>query len=222
MIDIEKEGRHYYHDEEVGGHFFFGTDFEGDNKPFIRFPGEDDVKFVMSKWTGGAHCCFSLHIFSLGREFKEIASVDGGNYQPYFEDIDQDGIPEIRVGDDTFAYLFSSFAFSAVGDVVLKYSNQGYRVASELMKRSAPNLDDMGEKIKEWQIELREHPNPDGAPYALVQSVTDLVYSGNKATALDLIDRVWFLDIPGKEYFLEEYEKALTASKFYPEFESQL
>lgn len=222
LIDIEKDGKLLFHDEEVGGHFFFGTDVEEDNKPFIHFPGEDDTKFVMSKWTGGAHCCFSLRIFSLGSEFKEIANVDGGNYQPYFEDMDRDGIPEIRVGDDALAYLFSSFAFSAIAEVVLKYTNSRYRVASDLMKKPVLKRDDFEEKIEEWQIKIKEHSDPDWPPYDLIQAITDLVYTGNKVIALDLIERVWLPGVPGKEQFMHKYEDALRESRFYLEFEKQL
>ena len=90
------------------------------------------------------------------------------------------------------------------------------------MKKTALSLDDFEEKIGEWQIKIKEHSDPDWPPYDLIQAITDLVYTGNKAIALDLLERVWLPGVPGKELFIREYEDALRDSRFYPEFEKQL
>ena len=55
-----------------------------------------------------------------------------------------------------------------------------------------------------------------------MQAITNLTFTGNKKTALNLIDRVWPTDRPGKWDFVKAYEEALRESRFYPEFERQL
>ena len=221
LLDIERQGKVLYHDEEIGGHFYFGADFEKGVDPFVRLTGQNDPNLVFSKWTGGAHCCFSLHVFELDKDLREIANVDGGNFYPVLEDIDHDGIAEIRVTDDALAYLFSSFASSAAGDVVLKYSNHEYRVAAEYMVKTAPELDIFNKKIKTWRKMLRKHA-PDWPPPSLIQTVTDLFYTGNARAAFALVDRTWPSDVAGKEDFLKAYEEVLEKSRYYQEFQKQI
>src|SRR5260370_8455526 len=42
-----------------------GTDITGAGKP----------NAIVAEWSGGAHCCFTLHVFELGEKFKEIARI---------------------------------------------------------------------------------------------------------------------------------------------------
>jgi hypothetical protein len=78
----------------------------------------------------------SLLVFNLGSKFEKVAEIYGGNFDPEIIDLDRDGIPEIRVTDDFLAYRFSSFAYSATADVILKYANGRCSVASELLDRA--------------------------------------------------------------------------------------
>src|SRR5690348_3845902 len=41
MIDIKKNGKLVYHDEEIGGHFYFGTRFEKGDSPWVRLTGRE-------------------------------------------------------------------------------------------------------------------------------------------------------------------------------------
>lgn len=221
-FDIVKNGELLYHDEEIGGHFYLGSDMEKGSGRFLGLPGTDGANFIVSKWTGGAHCCFSLHIFELGRKFRPISHIEGGNFHPYFEDLDKDGIPEIRVTDDFLAEIFSSFASSATADVVLRYSEGTYKVATDLMKQPAPHPSSLDRKIRSWQEDFQETNVGDYPPPALVQTVTNLFYTGHKELAMDVIHRSWPSDVPGKADFMREYEMALKESLYYGEFERQL
>ncbi len=222
FIQIKKDGVLLYHNEEIGGHFYFGADLEQKTDPFLQITGASNLNFVFSKWTGGAHCCFSLYIFELSNEFKEIANIDGGNFLPSFEDINHDEIPEIKIWDDFLAYQFSCFADSAIGYVVLKYTGDGYKVAGEYMHRPAPDLNLLVSKIESWQKLLQKRKDLENMPRSFMQTITNLVFTGNKETALELVERTWPSDFPEKEEFLKLYDDALNESKFYQEFERQL
>jgi len=210
-----------FHDEEIGGYYFLNDRFEKHGNSLFFLPGKNNPHFVFSKWTGGAHCCYSLHIFSLGKDFRKVASIDGGNSQPILKDLDGDRIPEIEVLDDFLAYQFSSFAMSAFGTVVLKYSYGKYQVSSELMKKPPPSPNHWKSKIESWKNDLRRK-DPDWPSPSLIQTMTDLIFTGNKKVAFDLIHSIWPPDVSGKNNFLTAYEEALKQSNFYPEFEKQL
>lgn len=218
-IEIKKGNEVVFYEEDIGSHYYLGTDFLARRDAFLQLSA-GYVDLVVSKWSGGAHCCYSMHIFRLGDEFKEINYIESGNSQSEFVDLDQDGVPEIRLADDFLAYVFSSFAFSATGEVVLKYNGESYVVSSDHMVKSPIALS--REEFLRIQAEFKENQGTDDLPHSFVQAVTDLVYSGNKDQALQLIDQVWPGHIPGKQKFVAEYEEALADSKFYPSFEASL
>ncbi len=219
FIEIEKDGVLLYHDEGIGAHFYFGSDLEKEANPFLRITGKYSLNLVFSKWTGGMHCCYSLHIFDLTDGFQKIADLDGGNFSPELRDLDFDGIPEIEIRDDFLAYRFSSFADSATGRVVMKYEGSDYRIADEYMREPAPDSDSLAVKIEPWRRSLGKRKDLDNLPQSFMQAVTDLVFSGNKQAAFELVDRVWPADFPGKVTFLASYDDALHESKYYRMFE---
>ena len=155
-LEILKGGKLLYHDEKIGGHFYFGDDIIEEHESLFDLAGNGNVNLVFSKWTGGAHCCYSLYIFELGQDLKSIAHIDGGNFLPYLEDLNKDGIPEIKVTDDFLAYQFSSFAYSATADVVLKYRDGAYSVAAEYMKKPAPDFRSLLRKMPSWQKKFHQ------------------------------------------------------------------
>ena len=156
--------------------------------------------------------------------YEAVAAADEARTQGVdaeIVDLNHDGIPEIRVLDDFLAYRFSSFAYSAKAEVVLKYTAGNYSVAPELMKRAAPSWGALNAKIPGWRRILREHSDPEWPPPSLIQTMTDLVFTGNENVAYDLVERVWPPDLAGKAGFLSSYRAALATSKYYAEFKKR-
>ncbi len=222
FVEVKKQNRVVYRDEEIGSHYYFGANPDREETPFMRLGKGGHLTLTISKWSGGAHCCFTLKIFDLDDGFRSLADVAGGSFIPLLKDIDGDGIPEIEVEDDFLAYRFASFATSATGHIILKYRNGRYEVATELM-RKAPSflLTANNKKVEFWQKEL-SHAAESEFPQPFLQAITDLIYSGNKNSALNLIDRVWPKDRQGKDSFVKAYEEALRDSRFYPELEKRI
>ena len=214
-IDIINQGQTVFHEEGSDYHYFLGTNGSG-RYALGNLIGRG-TQLVVKRWTGGAHCCTSLLIFDLGSDFRKLAEIDGGNFEPEIVDIDHDGIPEIRITDDFLAYRFSSFASSATGDVVLKYSNGHYTVAPEFMIRQPPSRKALDAKIPLWKNLLRKK-GPDWPPPQMIQTLTDLIYTGNRDLAFELLNRAWPADVIGRSEFLESYQAALNDSKYYLEF----
>jgi hypothetical protein len=222
-LKIQRLGNIIYSETEIDAHYFLGATWgDEDSQELIRLSGSPSPELVVSKWTGGAHCCFSLLIFEIGNEFRKIATIEGGNFQPRFEDVDGDGVSEVKVGDDFLAYHFSSFASSAIADVTLKYTAGQYEVSVEHMLRLPTDWVTLAKKIPGWQKELRNSGNPDYPPPSFIQTITDLVFSGNKVIALQLLDYTWPMGLPGKNEFWSSYEEALRNSRYYGELEMRL
>jgi hypothetical protein len=217
-LDIFRDYKLAYHDEEIGGHYYTGDSPGEATNAFVSLSGDDNI-LVISKWTGGAHCCFSLYLFELGREFRSIAHIDGGNFQPYLEDLDRDEIPEIRVTDDFLAYQFSSFADSATANVVLRYSDGAYRIAPELMIQGEPDSQVLNQKIQSWDTEFKNPESGRFPPPDYIQTITDLFFTGNGKAAIEVLHRAWPERVIGKDEFIEKYLHQLNESNFYNEFE---
>jgi hypothetical protein len=94
-----------------------GRDMTGDSIP----------ELVVTLWSGGAHCCYSTTVYSVGDEMKTILAHAGGNCQGSFEDYDGDGSLEFATCDDRWAYVHCDFASSPMPPVVFAYD----RVAGE-------------------------------------------------------------------------------------------
>jgi hypothetical protein len=89
-----------------------GTDINGDGLPDV----------IVSTWSGGAHCCYSTAVYSVGEDVKPILVLETGNCGPgEFEDLDGNGTREFVTCDDRWAYLHCSFADSPFPRVIYSY-----------------------------------------------------------------------------------------------------
>jgi hypothetical protein len=83
--------------------------------------GDGRAELVVTTNSGGAHCCDSTTIYSVDTAPKVILSLATGNCPGELLDLDNDGVPEFRTCDDTFANALCSFADSPMPTVVLAY-----------------------------------------------------------------------------------------------------
>lgn len=219
-IEIIKDGMTVFRETEFDAHYSFGDGLDKNLSPLFKIGNTRVNYFIFSKWTGGAHCCFSLYLLNMND--LNIQVIEGGNFHPELVDLDSDNIPEIEVLDDFLAYQFSSFASSAIGKIIFKFSNNTYEVDADLMLKPAPNLATYEKLILKWQQSFRDEETGETPPPDFMQEMTDLVFSGNNDTALQLLDASWPKNLPGKDKFWSEYEELLNESRYYLEFENQL
>lgn len=222
QLDIEKDGQNIYHQQDIGTHFYFGSNFEKHSNGLIHLTDIKKPNLVISEWTGGMHCCYYLHVFELGDTPRKIASLGGQNYYPEIKDYDQNGIYEIKITDDFLAYRFASFALSAVAKVVLKFNDGHFAVAPEYMVQPISDLSRFKNKIPHWQKIFAKESPAEFPPRSFVQTITNLFFSGNQEIALELIDSTWPEGLGGKEKFLSEYREALSESNYYNQFVEQI
>lgn len=98
-----------------------GTDITGDGIP----------ELVLELYSGGASCCVSYVVKSLGAEAVNIPLPLSSPAGASFEDLDGDGVLEIVGADDSFRCVLCCCADSPEPIVVLKYrSGQGYVAAT--------------------------------------------------------------------------------------------
>jgi hypothetical protein len=70
-------------------------------------------ELLVSGYSGGAHCCETLHVFALGEKPQKLLEYPAGNAGGYeVKDLDGDGRQELVLGDDSFAY-FGDLSYAA-------------------------------------------------------------------------------------------------------------
>ncbi len=205
-----------------------GNDITGDGQPNL----------VVSHWSGGAHCCFSYYVFNIGKNFKLLDVIEGGDGDlSKFIDVDNDGKLEFVGNDWTFAYRHECFAASPAPQFILKYINGKYRLALDLMKKPLPTDADEHALIKEINKEQRDIlgrvkedmtsvEQADANDFAWVKNdvalpsevwghMLDLIYTGHPKEAWAFLDKVWPAGKNGKEKFIADFKKQLSLSPYW-------
>jgi hypothetical protein len=148
--------------------------------------GDDRAELVVTRNSGGAHCCASTTIYSVDRSRREILSVSTGNCPGELVDLDNDGVPEFRTCDDSFAGVFCSFADSPMPTVVF-----GYDKAKGAYAAATPRYVDLTEEMATSLAAVRKaiDENPRDADIfrcSTLGPVLTLIYGGrlNKGVAL--------------------------------------
>ena len=196
-----------------------GTNITGVGKP----------NAIVGEWSGGAHCCFTFHIFELGETFKEIARIkaehsDGAK----FVDLSHDGSYEFEGNDWAFAYWRTSFAESPAPRIVLKYRAGRFRLAYELMKKPAPSAEEFASTVQSIRSDegWGDVTHPDckmncDVPVSLWSNMLDLMYTGHADLSWKLFDQSWPPTRMDKTVFAKEFCEVLSASHYWSDLRTE-
>jgi hypothetical protein len=181
-----------------------GADINGDGIPDA----------VIETFTGGAHCCLSTLVFSLGAQAEKIMETRPSNCGGQFADLDGDGALEYVTCDDIFAYTYCPYAASPLATVVLAYrAGRGYvPVSPEFPAVYASDLDRLRPQAENGQPgELGEWDGT--SKCSVLPYVLALLYSGQGDVAWGELARVY----PGsdRDAFRAEIEATVAQSEFY-------
>lgn len=207
---------------EFDNHYYFGNHFDESLNEKDPHSGRDITgnglpNLVISNWTGGAHCCNLLHIFEMGKKLRKLVTVEANSSSVSLIDLDHDGFPEIEFWDGAIDYLFASFGGSPGGRVVLKFKKDHYEVATHLMKKPLPNLNQMNIARKKIRVAFKKEKTPD-LPYEFLNLMMELSYSGHSKLALKIATEEWPTEREGLSDFKEKFLQALKESRYWKEF----
>jgi hypothetical protein len=178
-----------------------GQDITGDGIPNL----------VITNWSGGAHCCTYYHIFSLHPELQHIGMIDAGHYDSRIEDLDGDGNWEFMVHD--WAYRFWCEACSPGPYVVLHYTDDGFRIVPEFIRKPAPTT----EELEGLAQTFRKRDYPFWSLEDFWEVNLSLVYTGHAELVNPFLDMVCPEGSTCKEEFLDDFLPSLQQSLYWPE-----
>jgi hypothetical protein len=148
-----------------------GTDINADGFPDL----------VVSAWSGGAHCCYSSGVYSVGESVKAILVLETGNCGPgELEDLDGNGTREFITCDDQWAYAYCSFADSPLPRVIYSYDPSRGMYVVDTPRFAGRYRDQLAEALDEAQTWLSESGGRDQGldKCRLLRPVLGLMYSG--------------------------------------------
>jgi hypothetical protein len=236
-FEILKDGKPVYVQKarRKGEKFFIGTMYKDDPdaamiKMGMDITGAGQPNLVISEWLGGANCCLLFHIFEIGPTFKKIGTIDAefGDSGPHFQHPDKDskvtGLT-IEIHDWTFANWNTDIADSPAPKVLLRFSDNAYRVAPDLM-RSVPVLNANDLAVRAAAVKSYAPSAKGGAwPHAEVspqlwETMLDLIYTGHADDAWKFLDDAWPPKVQGKDAFARDFRAQLAKSKYWPAVEA--
>jgi len=207
LLTIRKGGRLYH--AETGAHIQFSTPKEplADLPVLVAVTGKAARDIVVQSYSGGAHCCFTVTVMTLGETFAVTAALDTQSAGAKLFKLPGGGGYGLQTAEGLFDYWRTSYAEAPQPPLYLRYdaASYGYKFVPSLMRKPAPaagDLDKMGKQFHDdaeaWKV------GPDLVNPAYLRAVVALIYDGNLASARTLAAAGWPDDRPGKDDFLKD------------------
>ena len=182
-----------------------------ENVELLEENGGDKI-FLMSAYTGGAHCCIMLYSVNVsGSKINLIDSLSLGNAWPSIEDINNDGKKEILTGNDMLAYAFTNYAETRFPAYIIKF-NKGHftNATSEFKDFVRTEIDslmsDMNNFFKESEFKCEKEGDdtfntPSGSIKTILAAIAaDYQTLGETQKGYDLIDK--YYTCPDKDKYI--------------------
>jgi len=178
--------------------------------------GDGHTDLVVSTWSGGMHCCYSVRAYSVARKVRTLLSLDTGDCGPgEFSDLDHDGVSEFLTCDESWKDRYCSFALAPFPTVVYAYdaAHRRYRIATPKYARHF-DAEIATERVEaERQIQQGAAADAGDAKCAVLHPALGLMYTGRVAEGLAVISRLYHgADL---DAFLKDTEAAVRASPLW-------
>ncbi len=180
-----------------------GTDVNGDHFPDL----------VVSAWSGGAHCCYSTAVYSVGEDVRPVLVLETGNCGPgEFQDLDGNGTREYITCDDRWAYIYCSFADSPFPKVIYSYDPSRGTYVLDTPRFASHFRDQLATALEEAQAWMSESGGKDLGldKCRLLQPALGLMYAGRFTDGLALI-RGLYRGADREDFERETIEKVRTS-----------
>ncbi|MCA9311343.1 MAG: hypothetical protein KDA21_09070, partial [Phycisphaerales bacterium] len=142
--------------------------------------GNGMLNLVIESDTGGSGCCGTQYIYEYDPAVPSLVPIAVLQGRGRWRDVDGDALPEFVVGDDSFSYRWTSGAESPYPLVILRWRDDHYEAAIDLMRAPAPTRG----QIEEWLVAA-----PTDGIGLTIQRALAMVYTGHADLGWDFLGR---------------------------------
>lgn len=182
--------------------------------------GDKIEDVVVETYSGGAHCCYTQYILSLGPTLVFLDTID---HPGKWTDRDHDGLWEVTAGDLTLDYWKLPHSDSPMPIVVLEASRDGFVPAPEMMLTPEPSASDVLAMLKEsrdanaWRDygPQTEREFMSASLAVLHRQLVDLIYGGHAKLGLELLEIGWPKVVQGHEQYVMDLRETLHKSPYW-------
>jgi hypothetical protein len=157
------------------------------------------IDAVVESYSGGMHCCYGYQVLSFAEPFRIGATLETGGATL---ELVNGSAPNVvfQTLDGVLEYWHSDFASSLFPSVHVQFDRDKVALAEAWMKYPAPTDEEWAKMkadaaaafaSKEDWIKNPENGEPPFAPRALLDQVVTLIYHGNGAHGLRLLQETW-------------------------------
>jgi len=168
-----------------------GSDINGDGQPDA----------VLTAYSGGAHCCWTYYIVSLGARPRIIRKFENQDTAS-FSDLRGNGETEILIRDGSFDFgfgldhVFSVFPLLIVqlkGTSFQDVGSQFWPVFDQEISRAQAKLTDkdLTDFLHSDPYEGQDNLNSQSTEYEILVIILDYLYSGRYEKAKDVLANLW-------------------------------
>lgn len=216
VLKVSKDGKVLWKTEESAeieirrpDFYHLGEDITGEGIPDV----------IVDTYSGGAHCCFTDYVLQLGPNLVVIDTIENGGT---FEDLDGDGVAEVRTHDYTFDYWKMSHVESPIPEIILKLKGGKYRLDKALTQKQGPSdaeIEQLATEIRKTEGWRDYQPGHDSNPglVKIIQEIVNLVYTGNGSKVKSFAESAWPAGIQGYEAFVKDFGEQLKKSSYFNE-----
>ena len=206
-LEICKRGRRIY--------WTRGFYFDVPEKWFVRDEaGKGYIQIKHSRFRNGGG---KLDLFECGEKLTPIAHIESIDFGPEFQDLDNDGRPEVIVNDNSFYHWPNCVDGEPMPKVILRWQNGRYVPADALM-RKRPSTSELAAKAAvirssdDWSFSNERT----WVPRELILTLYDLFYSGPEEVAWKFLDDAWKPGTEGKSEWVDLWRYRLEESDYWP------
>jgi hypothetical protein len=191
------------------------------------------MEIMVDEFTGGAHCCHLIAIYSLDSVATKIFDYNGEHSHLYIGDIDNDSLYELLSTDCSFAYWQTCYAESPRPGLIWRWDNGKYRLANflysdylleeytsgdkrQVLSRIKETVNSANGSIKAYKY---DPDNTQFPPPYLWELMLDYIYAGKSYIADSIFNEVWPQEIEGKEEFYKDFRGVLENGPYWKELQ---
>jgi hypothetical protein len=183
----------------------------------VSIKSQNNQDIVIQQYSGGAHCCLSIEVATLGETFEISNSLDLRDAGASLIRLPVD-LYGFESADMAYAYRWTSFADSPSPTIYIQYdAERGFFLAVDMMRTERMPRETLNEVARRMRSDVSAWNAGTAPPPDYIKAVLGFVYTGDMEGSRENSAEAWPDWVPDASQFITDlYECALPSSPWWP------